>query len=202
MTFFLPAPSSLLKLSILCLYTKTHPFQESESTLRLVCTTWNNRKSHNLTQRSISSWRFRCSNPRSFLSCLFSTFTRERFVPNKRKCASPMLHVTPTWNHRNSLNLTQSSILKWRFRWSSRRIFLTSLTTWDNHICGFDDNSSKQQDIFNFLYLLQRSSIQSSWSVLRQQHWIIYERNGIIIIVLTDQTFTVEWRFPQRFCHC
>ena len=32
-----------------------------------------------------------------------------------------------TWNNRKTLNLTQSSCLKWRFRCSSRRSFLNSL---------------------------------------------------------------------------
>ena len=43
--------------------------------------------------------------------------------------SAPRLFCTtwPTWNNRKTLNLTQSSILMWRFRCSSRRSFLNSL---------------------------------------------------------------------------
>ena len=53
----------------------------------------------------------------------FFTFTWKPFVPS-----APRLFYTTwsTWNNRETLNLTQSSILKWRFRRRSRRSFLNS----------------------------------------------------------------------------
>ena len=53
----------------------------------------------------------------------FFIFTWKPFVPS-----APRLFYTTwsTWNNRETLNLTQSSILKWRFRRRSRRSFLNS----------------------------------------------------------------------------
>ena len=53
----------------------------------------------------------------------FFAFTWKPFVPS-----APRLFYTrwSTWNNRETLNLTQSSILKWRFRRRSRRSFLNS----------------------------------------------------------------------------
>ena len=54
---------------------KNRSSQASETTLRLVCTTWptwNNGKTLNLTQSSILKWRFRCSSRRSFLNSLIA----------------------------------------------------------------------------------------------------------------------------------
>ena len=50
---------------------ENHSCQASESAVRLFCTTWNNRKTLNLTQSLILMWRFRCSCLRSFLNSLF-----------------------------------------------------------------------------------------------------------------------------------
>ena len=53
----------------------------------------------------------------------FFAFTWKPFVPS-----APRLFYTTwsTWNNRETLNLTQSSILKWRFRRRSRRSLLNS----------------------------------------------------------------------------
>ena len=57
-----------------------------------------------------------------------SAFTWKPFVASKRKCTPPIICTTwPTWHNRKRLNLTQSSILMWRFRFSCRRGFLNSL---------------------------------------------------------------------------
>ena len=64
-------------------------------------------------------------------------FTWKPFVPSKRKCNSPILYNVNNMDNRKRLNLTQSSILMWRFRRSCRRSFLNSLQAerfeWDKN---------------------------------------------------------------------
>ena len=102
---------------------------------------WRSRPNNDVKFSYLWFWRQR--EPAA-VNLPFFAFTWKPFVPSKRKCTSPILYdVNINMEYRETLNLTQSSIsnFKWRFCCRSRRSFLNSLIgNFNNDACSFKNS--------------------------------------------------------------